>query len=669
MARVSTLNAEKERAGAWYGELFKSYENLPFSFRIGETAYHGFNDDFPFISKETSSERISKKHAEYEIRKMVLTARHKSGVEVKTECAYYPEYAAFEWVLHFKNTAEENSPVIRCVNAAELDFSGSEPVLEYFLGDDSADQKAMKPERVDLNTGLSMEFEPFGGRPTNYQLPFYRLYYGEIGVVISVGWAGQWKAHFDASHRIGSVHFSAGQATLEGYLKPGEEIRTPLMTFLAFNKCPGYQVTEMRALNLWRRWLIDCNLRVVGGELFQPHCAASTSWIYGEMKDATDQNQIEAFDTYLRNGLKLDYWWMDAGWYFKNPKGEVPISSWVETGSWYMDTNKFPSEMADISKHCAEHGAKTLLWFEPERITGDTYLAEHPEWLVNGALANMSDPELRAYLVERVSSVMEKGGIHLYRQDYNIDPLGHWVIHENNSGEGRHGFLENHCVTGYLAYWDALIEKYPDMMLDSCASGGRRNDLETMRRSVSLHKTDADYSRFQQKQAMHYSFYQWLPYFGTPVTGPGYGAELDLYALRSAHIPWFTYGYDVRNPENNYENARRFEKEWRETNMYFYGDYFPLTPWSNDLESWIGWEFKDYEKEEGIIQMFRRDNSPVAEMQVRLFDIDPDGTYEFFSYDGEPVKTVGGAELIEQGLNVRISEPRASALLKFCKIS
>ena len=92
------------------------------------------------------------------------------------------------------------------------------------------------------------------------------------------------------------------------------------MTFLAFNKCPGYQVTEMRALNLWRRWLIDCNLRVVGGELFQPHCAASTSWIYGEMKDATDQNQIEAFDTYLRNGLKLDYWWMDAGWYFKTPR-------------------------------------------------------------------------------------------------------------------------------------------------------------------------------------------------------------------------------------------------------------------------------------------------------------------------------------------------------------
>lgn len=668
MVRVNALSAEKERAKTWYDSLFATYDHLPFSFQIGETAYHGFQDDFPFVSKETSSETITKKHAVYEVRKTAITAKHISGIEVVTECTYYPDYAVFEWVMRFKNTADSNSPVLSNIQAADLDFKGGSPVLEFFLGDDSGDQKAMKPEQIDLNTGMMMEFEPIGGRPTNFQMPFYRLYYGDVGAVISVGWAGQWKARFDARHMAETVHFTAGQATLNGFLKPGEEIRSPLMTFLAFNKCPGYKVTEMRAINLWRRWLIDCNLKLVDGDLFPPQCAASTSWIYNEMRDATDQNQIEAFDTYLRNGLHLDYWWMDAGWYFRNPKGEVPISSWVETGSWYMDHNRFPSEMADVSKYCEEHGAKTLLWFEPERVTGCTVLSEHPEWLVNNCLADMSNPELRNWLVERVSSVLEKGGINLYRQDYNIDPLGHWVIEENKAGENRHGFLENHCVTGYLAYWDALIERYPEMMLDSCASGGRRNDLETMRRSISLHKTDADYSRFQQKQAMHYSFYQWLPYFGTPVTNAGYNPDLDQYALRTAHIPWFTYGYDVRNQNNNYENAKAFEKEWRETNMYFYGDYFPLTPWTNDLDSWIGWEFKDYNSEEGIIQMFRRDNNPDEELQVRLFDIDPEGKYEFTSYDGEPAVTLDGGELIEKGLKVRIKNPRGSALLKFRKI-
>lgn len=107
--------------------------------------------------------------------------------------------------------------------------------------------------------------------------------------------------------------------------------------------------------------------------------------------------------------------------------------------------------------------------------------------------------------------MLKKAGISIYRQDYNIDPLGHWLSRDSENAPDRWGITENHYVTGYLAYWDSLIAENPEMMLDSCASGGRRNDLETVRRSVSLHKTDADYSDFTRKQAMHYSFYQWLP--------------------------------------------------------------------------------------------------------------------------------------------------------------
>lgn len=667
MTRVQCLNEEKTRAKEWYNSLFENFDNLPFSFKIGDNFYHGFNDDFIVLSNDFSTETVTKSHACYIIEKTCIVARHVSNIIVSAECFFYPDYAVFEWVIKFKNAGDYNSLVLSHVNAADMYFNGDSPVLEYFFGDDNEDQKAMKPCVVDLNTGMTMDFEPIGGRPTNFQMPFYRMYYGSGGAVISVGWSGQWRARFDAKHIAKSVHFIAGQATLEGYLRPGEEIRTPLISVLAFNNRPGHQITQMRALNLWRRWIIDCNLRLENGELFKPHCAGSTSWIYGEMKDATEQNQIEAFDAYINNGLNLDFWWMDAGWYFKNPNGNVPIDVWIETGSWYVDTNKFPGEFANVSKHCKDNNARTLLWFEPERITEGTFLHEQPQWVLNGCLANMASASLRKWLLDRFSSVMDKGGISLYRQDYNIDPLPHWNAHEASLGENRQGFVENHCVTGYLEFWDSLIEKYPGLMLDSCASGGRRNDLETIRRSVSLHKTDADYSRFEQKQAMHYSFYQWLPYFGTPVTGPGYSPTVEKYALRSAHIPWFTYGYDVRRQDNRYDIAREFEKEWRETNMYFYGDYFPLTPWSNDLESWIGWEFKDFNAEEGIIQMFRRDNCLEDEITVCLFDIDPKGVYDFISYDGEPTITMVGIDLIEKGLKIKIPNPRGSALIKFKK--
>ena len=65
------------------------------------------------------------------------------------------------------------------------------------------------------------------------------------------------------------------------------------------------------------------------------------------------------------------------------------------------------------------------------------------------------------------------------------------------------GIAENLYAQGYYLYWDLLIERFPNMMIDSCAAGGGRNDIESMRRSVPLHKTDHDYSNQEDKQAMH----------------------------------------------------------------------------------------------------------------------------------------------------------------------
>ncbi len=108
--------------------------------------------------------------------------------------------------------------------------------------------------------------------------------------------------------------------------------------------------------------------------------------------------------------------------------------------------------------------------------------------------------------------VLREQGIDLYRQDFNMDPLDFW---RRNDAPDRQGMTENLHVQGYLAYWDALRQRHPNLIIDSCASGGRRNDLETMRRAVALHPTDYNYSHLAAKQAFHHSLFQWLPYFGS----------------------------------------------------------------------------------------------------------------------------------------------------------
>ena len=69
-----------------------------------------------------------------------------------------------------------------------------------------------------------------------------------------------------------------------------------------------------------------------------------------------------------------------------------------------------------------------------------------------------------------------------------------WI---RNEAEDRIGAIENLHVQGYLKFWDELILRNPGLWIDSCASGGRRNDLETMRRAVPLHYTDMGYGEHQ----------------------------------------------------------------------------------------------------------------------------------------------------------------------------
>ena len=63
-----------------------------------------------------------------------------------------------------------------------------------------------------------------------------------------------------------------------------------------------------------------------------------------------------------------------------------------------------------------------------------------------------------------------------------MEPLGFW---RGNDPPDRQGITEIRHVEGLLAYWDELRRRHPEMPIDTCASGGRRNDLETLRRAVS----------------------------------------------------------------------------------------------------------------------------------------------------------------------------------------
>ena len=103
----------------------------------------------------------------------------------------------------------------------------------------------------------------------------------------------------------------------------------------------------------------------------------------------------------------------------------------------------------------------------------------------------------------------------MYRQDFNIDPLPYWRAAD---APDRQGITEMKYVEGYLAYWDELLKRHPKMFIDSCSSGGRRNDVETLRRAVPLLRSDW-YNSPEGQQCQTYGLSLWFPFQGTGFIG------------------------------------------------------------------------------------------------------------------------------------------------------
>ena len=157
-------------------------------------------------------------------------------------------------------------------------------------------------------------------------------------------------------------------------LHPGEEIRTPLSVLFFYNG------DWLRGQNLWRQWMIAHNIpRDASGKVPVSLLNACSSHQLGEMIRADEANQNQFIDGYVSHGIKLDYWWMDAGWYPND-------GNWANIGTWEVDRGRFPRGLRAISDHAHSKDVKTIVWFEPERVTANTWLTKnHPDWIWGGA--------------------------------------------------------------------------------------------------------------------------------------------------------------------------------------------------------------------------------------------------------------------------------------------
>jgi alpha-galactosidase len=574
-----------------------------------------------------------------------------SGLVVRCVGVAYHDYPTVEWTLYFRNAGSADTPILSDIQALDVCLSRGQQG-EFLLHHHAGSQATMddyRPFETPLKPGADLHLASAGGRGSDRTWPYFNVQWPGAGAIVAVGWPGQWAAAFTRDEGVG-LRIRAGQEGTHFKLLAGEEVRSPLIVM------QFYRGDRIRAQNVWRRWMVAHNIPRLDGKLPAPLLTASSGNQLSEMQNANEANQKQFIDGYLRNGVKLDFWWMDAGWY-------VHGTNWPRVGTWEVDPKRFPNGLRAISDHAHRHGVRILVWFEPERVTPGTRLyQEHPDWLLGAdgqqKLLDLGNDQARKWLVEHVDKTLRQEGIDIYRQDFNVAPLGYWRA---NDKPDRKGITEIRHVTGYLAFWDELRRRRPGLLIDTCASGGRRNDLETLRRSVPLHKSDMEYPNLTAKQTQLYGLAFWEPYFGAPV----YPAErVDTYGFRSGIALLTGLGYDTRRDQYDFALLRRLIDEWRQVAPNLYGDYYPLTPWSAEQDVWIAWQFDRPDAGQGVVQAFRRPRSVYESARFKLRGLDAAATYEVRDFDVKAAVKLPGRELMDKGLLVTIGRcPGAATIL------
>jgi len=574
-----------------------------------------------------------------------------TGLAVRCVGVVWKKYPAVEWTVYLKNGGSADTPLIESIQAIDTVFTRDEKgefLLHHHIGD-KCTVDSFAPIATPLAPGVSQKFVPDGGRPSNGVWPYYNVERPEEGkgMLLAIGWPGQWASQFTRDSGAG-LRIVAGQELTHLKLHPGEEIRTPLIV-LHF-----YKGDWIDGQNLWRRWMFDCNFPKDHGKPLAPKLGSASVQHY--KFNCTQAGDIEFIDRFTEVGMKLSYWWMDAGWYVNDNAG------WPKVGTWEVDKARFPDGIRAISDHCHAQGTEVIVWFEVERVAADTWLAKnHPEWVHGGAgggLFKMDDPAAVQWITDHIDKMISDEGIDLYRSDYNIDPLKFW---RDNDPEDRQGITEIRYIEGYLKYWDELRRRHPGMLIDSCASGGRRDDLETMRRAVPLLRTDLE-TLPEGNQCATYGFDLWLPYHD------GVNWENTPYSFRSSIAPFLQLNWDVRAKEFNLDAGRKSLAQWRAAVPYYFGDFYPLSDYSTADTVWMAWQFDCPDLEEGLIQAFRRPQCPEGSAQYKLRALDPEARYVVTDFDDGPPREMTGRQLMEGGLSIAISAQPGAALLIYKKI-
>jgi alpha-galactosidase len=495
--------------------------------------------------------------------------------------------------------------------------------------------------------GSLINRSPAGGRSSDAQFPVTVISSEEgAGMWFGLEWSGEWQHMLFA--RGHSSATSTDDVGLQVYaqlrqmrftLQPGERLKLPAVFFGFFEGGLTPGATQVR------KFLQDYICPPFPSQAGLPPVSFDHWFGVGENYDeAFLHRQVDrAAD------LGVEYFVIDAAWC----SGGFPGGA----GNWEnVDRQKFPRGLLPMMDYIRSRGISPGLWFDLERARRDTdWVRRYPDYFIDigewDLLLNLALPEVQDFLIAYLDEVIGTLGLRWIRWDFNIDPAPYWKAADPT------GKIQLFYMHGLYRVFDTLREKYPLLVLENCASGGRRIDLGTLRRThicwFSDETASPEICRFMQLQANVFLPGRLCNSGIVTFLGQGDPARgLDEFFSRAAGSVSLNGDIASWSPSFTKKMTRALQR-FKATRHLLDGRYFRLLPAPVALDDWDAGLFLSEDRREGILFVFRCEGD--QEKLIRGRQLLP-GTYCLSPlYGSGPSLEISGKEFAKAGLSLRMS--------------
>ena len=399
-----------------------------------------------------------------------LILRDQSGLKVVLSYTVFENLNAITRSVQFENHGEQTLTLQKAMSAM-VDFRHDEFELLTLYGAHANERNMAKRP---IYPG-SQQIESIRGASSHQQNPFFALMgknaceeYGEVYAFSFV-----YSGNFLAQIEVDQFHTTRASIGIHPFdfswlLEPGETFQTPEAVLV-------YSYTGLEGMSHTFHHLYRFRLaRGKDRDCLRPILLNNWEATYFKF---TSRKLVELAEAGKMLGIELFV--LDDGWFGKRDNAKTSL------GDWVVNRRKIPEGLKGLAEKITGLGMDFGLWFEPEMVSVDSELyRRHPDWCIHvpdrprslgrhQLVLDLSRREVCEYIIEAVAAILSMAPIRYVKWDMNrhMTEVGSPALPVERQRETGHRY-----ILGLYYILENLIQRFPDVLFESCSGGGGRFD-------------------------------------------------------------------------------------------------------------------------------------------------------------------------------------------------